>query len=93
MLYLCILFLQFECVMKRPKKRNVQTKAMFPVNVYFYAQFVRELQTAVKLLEPGMVWYGIGTMYMGKTMQICGKYLCVICHNFPTDPFALLLNI
>lgn len=52
MLYLCILCLQFECVMKRPKK--VQTKAMFPVYIYFYAQFVRELQTAGKLLE--QVW-------------------------------------
>lgn len=41
------------CNEKAPKKK-VQTKAMFPVNVYFYAQFVRELQTAVKLLEPGM---------------------------------------
>lgn len=54
MLYLCILFLQFECVMKKPPQKKVQTKAMFPVNVYFYAQFVRELQTAVKLLEPGV---------------------------------------
>lgn len=52
MLYLCILCLQFECVMNRPKK--VQTKAMFPVYIYFYAQFVRELQIARKLLE--QVW-------------------------------------
>lgn len=27
---------------------------MSPVNVYFHAQFVRELRTAAKLLEPGM---------------------------------------
>lgn len=39
---------------EKAQKKKVQTKAMFPVNVYFYAQFVRELQTAVKLLEPGM---------------------------------------
>lgn len=39
---------------------------MFPVYIYFYAQFVRELQTTVKLLE---VWQ----LYIPFTYQFFSR--------------------